>query len=58
MKPCGALFEFPEPGDLDVAYVGGQAGTVFIERPTRSGGSPHGLTICGQPPWTWETQQT
>lgn len=28
-----SLFEFPEPGDLDVAYVGGQAGTVFIEKP-------------------------
>jgi transcriptional regulator with XRE-family HTH domain len=27
-----SLFEFPEPGDLDVAYVGGQAGTVFIEK--------------------------
>jgi hypothetical protein len=27
-----SLFEFPEPGDLDVAYVGGQVGTVFIER--------------------------
>jgi transcriptional regulator with XRE-family HTH domain len=27
-----SLFEFPEPGDLDVAYVGGQAGTVFVEK--------------------------
>jgi len=27
-----SLFEFPEPGDVDVAYVGGQAGTVFIEK--------------------------
>lgn len=27
-----SLFEFPEPGDLDVAYVGGQVGTVFIEK--------------------------
>lgn len=27
-----SLFEFPEPGDLDVANVGGQAGTVFIEK--------------------------
>jgi transcriptional regulator with XRE-family HTH domain len=27
-----SLFEFPEPADLDVAYVGGQAGTVFIEK--------------------------
>jgi transcriptional regulator with XRE-family HTH domain len=27
-----ALFEFPEPGDLDVAYVGGQVGTVFVEK--------------------------
>lgn len=27
-----SLFEFPDPGDPDVAYVGGQAGTVFIEK--------------------------
>lgn len=27
-----SLFEFPDPSDLDVAYVGGQAGTVFIEK--------------------------
>jgi hypothetical protein len=27
-----SIFEFPEPGDLDVAYVGGQAGTVFVEK--------------------------
>jgi transcriptional regulator with XRE-family HTH domain len=27
-----SIFEFPEPGDSDVAYVGGQAGTVFVEK--------------------------
>jgi transcriptional regulator with XRE-family HTH domain len=27
-----SLFEFPDPGDPDVAYVGGPVGTVFIEK--------------------------
>lgn len=27
-----SIFEFPDPGDRDVAYVGGPVGTVFIEK--------------------------
>jgi transcriptional regulator with XRE-family HTH domain len=27
-----SVFEFPDPGDPDVAYVGGSAGTVFVEK--------------------------